>query len=58
GSADNSVLTSVLTPAVSGKVVGTPLNHFSLTRYLADVLGVEPLGRGAQAPDLAAAFGL
>lgn len=57
-SADNTILTSVLTPALSGKVVDTPLTHYSLTRYLAQVLGVEPLGEGAHAPDLSAAFGL
>ncbi|MBV6729828.1 alkaline phosphatase family protein [Nocardioides daeguensis] len=57
-SADNTVLTSVLTPALSGKVVDTPLTHYSLTRYLAQVVGAEPLGEGEHAPDLAAAFGL
>ncbi|MCW2817100.1 MAG: hypothetical protein JWN84_4555 [Nocardioides sp.] len=57
-SADNTVLTSVLTPALSGEVVDTPLTHYSLTRYICQVLGVEPLGQGAEAPDLAAAFGL
>ncbi|MFS3130046.1 alkaline phosphatase family protein [Nocardioides sp. Bht2] len=57
-SADNTVLTSVLTPALSAKVVDTPLNHYSLTRFIADVIGVAPLGEGATAPDLAAAFGL
>lgn len=57
-SADNTVLTSVLTPALSGKVVDEPLTHYSLTRYLADVLGVDPLGEGADAPDMAEAFGL
>jgi phosphatidylinositol-3-phosphatase len=54
----NTVLTSVLTPRLSGTVVDTPLTHYSLTRYIADVLGVTPLGNGADAPDLAAAFGL
>jgi phosphatidylinositol-3-phosphatase len=54
----NTVLTSVLTPALTGKVVDTPLTHYSLTRFIADVLGVEPLGEGAHAPDLRAAFGL
>lgn len=57
-SADNTVLTSVLTPALSSKVVDTPLTHYSLTRYLAEVLGVEPLAEAADAPDLAAAFGI
>lgn len=48
----NMVLTSVLSPAVHHKVVTSPLTHYSLTRYLAQVLGVTPLGKGATAPDL------
>ena len=54
----NRVLTSVLTPRVSHKVVDTELNHYSLTRYIAEVLGVQPLLNGAGAPDMKAAFGL
>lgn len=54
----NTVLTSVLTPALAGKVVDTPLTHYSLTRYIAHALGVRPLGKGADAPDMKAAFGL
>lgn len=57
-SADNTVLTSVLTPRLSHKRVDQPLNHYSLTRFIAQVLGVSPLGKGATAPDLATAFGL
>jgi acid phosphatase len=56
--AGNTVLTSVLTPALSHKVATTPLTHYSLTRYIAQVLGVSPLRNGAHAPDLKAAFGL
>jgi hypothetical protein len=54
----NTVLTSVLTPALTGKVVHTPLTHYSLNRYIAEVLGVPPLGEAAGAPDLRTAFGL
>jgi hypothetical protein len=54
----NTVLTSVLTPKIHHKVVGTPLTHYSLTRYIAQVLGVKPLQNGATAPDMKAAFGL
>lgn len=54
----NVVLTSVLTPRISHKVVSTPLTHYSLTRFIAQVLGVTPLQNGANAPDLRAAFGL
>ena len=56
--AGNNVLTSVLTPRISHKVVSTPLTHYSLTRYIAQVLGVTPLHNGATAPDMKAAFGL
>lgn len=56
--AGNTVLTSVLTPALARKVVDTPLTHYSLTRYIAQVLGVTPLGNGVDAPDMKAAFGL
>ncbi|MEO7351142.1 MAG: alkaline phosphatase family protein [Marmoricola sp.] len=54
----NTVLTSVITPGVAHKVVDTPLTHYSLTRYIANVLGVRPLQNGASAPDMRAAFGL
>ena len=57
-SGDNTVLTSVLTPALSHVVARSPLTHYSLTRYLAQVIGVAPLENGADAPDLKAAFGL
>lgn len=58
GSSGNRVLTSVLTPRLSHKVVDTPLTHYSLTRFIAEVLDVTPLGQGAGAPDLRTAFGL
>jgi hypothetical protein len=54
----NVVLTSVLTPRLSHVVVTTPLTHYSLTRFIAQVLGVRPLSAGRGAPDLATAFGL
>jgi acid phosphatase len=54
----NRVLTTVITPALAHKVVPTPLTHYSLTRYIAQVLGVPPLRNGASAPDMKAAFGL
>ena len=54
----NIVLTAVLTPRISHKVVDTPLTHYSLTRYIDEVLGVPPLKNAATAPDLKAAFGL
>jgi hypothetical protein len=54
----NKVLTSVLSPRLAGKVVTTALTHYSLTRYIAQVLGVAPLQNGATAPDMKSAFGL
>jgi hypothetical protein len=54
----NNVLTSVLTPRLSAKVASTPLTHYSLTRFIAQVLGVEPLKQGGTAPDMKEAFGL
>jgi hypothetical protein len=57
-SSGNSVLTSVLSMRLSHKVVTTHLTHYSLTRYIAQVLGVAPLRNGRSAPDMKAAFGL
>ena len=57
-SSGNSVLTSVLSTRLSHKVVTTHLTHYSLTRYIAQVLGVAPLRNGRSAPDMKAAFGL
>jgi phosphatidylinositol-3-phosphatase len=54
----NRVLTSVLSPRLSGKIVDARLNHYSLNRYLTEVLRVPPLERGARAPDMRLAFGL
>jgi acid phosphatase len=53
-----TVLTSVLTPRLDHAVVSTPLTHYSLTRFIAQVLGVTPLGQARNAPDLASAFRL
>ncbi|GAA1915837.1 phosphatidylinositol-3-phosphatase [Nocardioides marmoribigeumensis] len=55
---DNKVLTAVFHPGLDGKVVSTPLTHYSLTRLYDDVLGVPHLRGAADAPDLAKAFGL
>jgi hypothetical protein len=56
--AGNRVLTSLITPRIHHEVVTTPLTHYSLTRFIAEVLGVKPLLNGATAPDLTTAFGL
>jgi acid phosphatase len=54
----NRVLTTVLNPRLSGTVAHATLTHYSLTRYIDDVLDVPPLGHAASAPDLTTAFGL
>jgi len=54
----NRVLTVVLSPQLSGRVVTRPLTHYSLARLYAEVAGVAPLRRARQAPSMARAFGL
>lgn len=54
----NIVLTSVLSAQLHHKVVRTPLNHYSLTRFIDQVLGVRALRHARTAPDMKAAFGL
>ena len=54
--AGNVVLTTVIAPSVSHTVVSTPLTHYSLTRFLAEVAGVAPLGEAAKSTSLASAF--
>ena len=55
--AGNTVLTTVIAPAVS-KVASTPLDHYSLSRYLAELAAVPPLGEAAGSTSLATAFPL
>jgi hypothetical protein len=57
-SSGNKVLTTVMSTRLSHRVVTRQLDHYSLTRYLAQVLGVRPLQNGRTAPDMRAAFGL
>ena len=54
----NRVLTVVLHPSLSHKVVSRPLTHYSLTRFIEDVIGAKRLRNAKRAPDLATAFGL
>ncbi len=56
--ADNVVLTVVIAPMVSHVVVGAPLTHYSLSRYLAELGGAAPLGKAVTAASLGTAFGL
>jgi acid phosphatase len=57
-SADNTVLTVVMSPRTSHVVVKTPLNHYSLTRLLAELTGTTPLREAGNAPSMRAAFHL
>jgi phosphatidylinositol-3-phosphatase len=58
GSSGNTVLTVVCHPSLSGKVVTTSLNHYSLSRFLSSMSGSPGLNGAATAPSFAAAFGL
>jgi phosphatidylinositol-3-phosphatase len=55
---DNNVAFVVIDPRLSGKTVTTPVNHYSLTRWLDDNAGVSHLRKASTAVDLKAAFGL
>jgi acid phosphatase len=57
-SSGNRVLTVVIAPGVSHRVVVTPLTHYSLTRLYDEVIGAAPLREAATAASLAQAFGL
>jgi acid phosphatase len=54
----NRILTVVVHPSQRHHVVDRRLDHFSITRLYAEVLGEEPLRQAAQAPSLAEAFHL
>jgi acid phosphatase len=58
GTADNVVLTTVIAPMISHVVTAAPLTHYSLSRFLAELGGVSPLGDAATASSLGTAFGL
>jgi acid phosphatase len=57
-SSGNKVLTVVIHPSQQGDVVGQPLNHYSLSRLLSQVVGARPLGDAAKATSMSDAFGL
>jgi acid phosphatase len=56
--ANQNVPFVLVSPEQSGRVVTGAFDHYALCRMFADVLGVPPLNAAADAPDLAAAFGL
>ena len=55
--AGNTVLTTVIAPTVQHVISATPLTHYSLTRYLAEISTISPPGEAAAAPSLRSAFG-
>lgn len=55
-SQDNTILTALIHPSQRSHVVTTPLNHYALTRLFDQILGAQPLGQAAHAPDRAQAF--
>lgn len=57
-SSGNRVLTVVVHPSQRGNVVGTRLDHYSLSGLYSDVLHAPRLGRAGGAPSMATAFGL
>jgi acid phosphatase len=57
-SADNTILTTVVSPYTSHVVSSTPYTHYSLLRYLAELTGTTPLRAAATATSVRAAFGI
>jgi hypothetical protein len=58
GAWPNTVLTVVIHASQHGRVVTTPLTHYSLTRLCEDVVHAPHLRKAATAPSMSAAFGL
>jgi acid phosphatase len=55
----NKVLTVVLSAdEPHGRVVTSPLTHYSLSGLYSEVIGVPPLANAAKAPSMSSAFGL
>ena len=54
----NTVLTVVASRYQQHRVVGTPLTHYSLTRFIDDVAGTPYLRNAVTAPSLTDAFGV
>ncbi|MCW2809738.1 MAG: phosphatidylinositol-3-phosphate phosphatase [Friedmanniella sp.] len=58
GSQGNKVLTTVVHPSQSHRVVSTPLTHYSWTRMMTELVGAPCLNAGCTAPSATVAFGL
>ena len=57
-SADNTVLTVVMSASTSHVVATSPYTHYSLSRYLSEITGTSPLRLAGRAADLRGAFHL
>jgi acid phosphatase len=55
---NNTVLTTVIHPSQRGRVVTSPLSHYSLTGLLARVGHTKCIRNGCTAPSFASAFHL
>ena len=58
GRGDNTVLTTVISPRTRGVVSDEPFTHYSLARYLSQLIRRPPPGRADGAPQLRPAFGI
>jgi hypothetical protein len=58
GETTEQVPTVVIAPGLSGVVVRRPLNHYSLTGLIDQIIGAAPLRHAAGAPSIAPLFGL
>ena len=57
-SADNTVLTVVMSASTSHVVATSPYTHYSLSRYLSEITGTTPLRLAGRAADLRGPFHL
>ena len=55
---ENRIPTIIVGAGVKAGNYSTPLTHYSLSRWLSELAGGQPLRNAQTAPDLAAAFGL
>ena len=53
-----TLLTVVVAPGMHGRRIAVPLNHYSWSRWMADLVGAPPLRLAARAPSLGKAFHL
>ena len=58
GSQGNKVLTTVIHPSQTHRVVSTGLSHYSLAKLMTDLVDAPCLGAGCNAPNAATVFGL